>query len=157
MMNTGDLSKKFIKRPTGPGIGNGRVKNLMDNKNKKRILVMDDDPLMLDMLSKMTSLLGYDVTSAKDGQEAVVLYRKAIASGQRIHAVIMDLTIKNGMDGGESFKQLRKIDPEVVGVASSGQLDNPMISSYSNYGFKGALGKPFTMGALRELLNSLFN
>jgi len=126
-------------------------------KEKKRILIMDDEPMMLDMLSKMAKILGYRVTPARDGKEAVQLYSQSMDTEEPIDAVILDLTIKNGMNGEQGMKKLLKLDPEIVAVASSGNTENPMISSYSSYGFKGALEKPFSMGKLREVLKTVLH
>ncbi len=122
---------------------------------KKHILVMDDEPQMLDMLGKMTSMLGYNVTKARNGNEAIELYSRSMGSEEPIDAVILDLTIKNGMSGEQGIKQLLELDPGVVAVASSGQTDNPMLTAFDNYGFKGALEKPFSMGKLREVLKTV--
>ncbi len=120
-----------------------------------RILVMDDEEIVRDVLGKMLSQLGYDVEFAKDGAEAIKLHPKNKDSGQPFDAVTLDLTIPGGMGGKETIKKLLEIDPKVRAIVSSGYSNDPVISDYKKYGFMGSIAKPYEMRELSEVLRKV--
>ncbi len=83
----------------------------------------------------MLSLLGYAPAFAKEGTEAIELYKEAIESGQPFEAVVLDLTIKGGMGGVDTIKKLMGIDPNVKAIVSSGYSNDPVMTNYRAYGF----------------------
>jgi two-component system, cell cycle sensor histidine kinase and response regulator CckA len=93
-----------------------------------RILVMDDERSVLEVLVKVLESLGQDVEATANGANAVKLYKMAMKSGKPFDAVILDLTIPGNMGGRETLKKLRKIDPEVKAIVSSGYSNNPVMS-----------------------------
>ncbi|NIM18312.1 MAG: response regulator [Candidatus Aminicenantes bacterium] len=121
----------------------------------KRILVMDDEEMVLNISNQMLKRLGYDVGLAKNGEEAVELYQQALISGQRFDVLILDLTVKGGMNGEDAIKQLLQIDPEVKAIVISGYATNPVMSDFESYGFKAALTKPFMWSQLKDVLKKL--
>lgn len=98
---------------------------------KGRILVMDDDHAVREVTGAVLSRIGYEVEFARDGGEAIELYREARGSSKPFNAVIMDLTIPGGMGGREAIKRLLEIDPEIKAIVSSGYSNDPVISEYS--------------------------
>ncbi len=121
---------------------------------KGRILLMDDEKMIRDLAEQMLNRLGYSVELAKDGAEAIELYKKATDSGKTYDVVILDLTVKGKMGGKGAVKRLLKIDPQVKAVVSSGYSNDPVMTDFRRYGFIGALPKPYTMKALLEALDS---
>jgi len=69
--------------------------------------------------------------------------------------VIMDLTVPGGMGGKEAVKALLAIDPHVTAIVSSGYADDPVMSEYQRFGFKGVVPKPFTVKDLGRVLQPL--
>ena len=67
------------------------------------ILVMDDEEMIREALGELLKELGYDVAFARDGVEAIALYRETLEQGLGFDAVIMDLTIPGGMGGERSY------------------------------------------------------
>ncbi len=122
---------------------------------KGRILVVDDEALIRDIAGKLLSHMGYDVTFAKGGAEAVKRYQKAMESGKTFDAVIMDLTIPGGMGGKEAVQHLLKIDPEVNAIVSSGYSNDPVMSDFRKYGFKGVVIKPYKLDELGKALQKI--
>ncbi len=118
-----------------------------------RILVMDDEEIVLDVAQKILRHLGYEVYSAKEGREAVEMYRKARESGRPFDAVILDLTVPGGMGGKEAMEQLMKLDPAVKGIVSSGYSDDPVVADFKDYGFSGVISKPYQIPALSRTLH----
>jgi CheY-like chemotaxis protein len=122
-----------------------------------RILVMDDEAMIRKLAGELLTYLGYEVDFAMDGTEAVKRYKKAMASKKPFDAVILDLTVKGGMGGKDAIKKLVKIDPHVIGIVSSGYCNDPGITDYDRYGFRGVVTKPYTMGELGEKLNQVIS
>ena len=121
---------------------------------KGRILIMDDDELILKTCGEMLTYLGYQVSYASDGGEAIRLYKEASerGAGHDYDAVIMDLTIPGGIGGKETVKQLRLLDPAVKALVSSGYSDDSVIANYKDYGFSGCINKPYQIKELSETL-----
>ncbi|WP_238339693.1 PAS domain S-box protein [Candidatus Manganitrophus noduliformans] len=117
-----------------------------------RILVMDDEESIRDVLDKLLRRLGYEALLAEDGAEAISLYRQAIESETPIDAVIMDLTVPGGMGGKEAILALREIDPEIKAIVSSGYSNDPMAAAFMEYGFSEFIAKPFKLENLGKVL-----
>lgn len=117
-----------------------------------RILVMDDEEVVRNMIVDLLMSLGCQVTTAQNGIQAINLYAKARAADQSYDMVILDLTIKGGMGGVQTMEELRKIDPQVKAIIFSGYSDDPVIKNYRHYGFLGALTKPFKRKEIQAVL-----
>ncbi len=115
-----------------------------------KILVMDDEEYVRRVAKEILARFGYDVVSARDGTEAVAHFAEASAAGSPFDAVIVDLTIPGGIGGAETLERLREIDPKVKGIVASGYSNNPILANYRDFGFKGALAKPFNVQELGE-------
>jgi nitrogen-specific signal transduction histidine kinase/ActR/RegA family two-component response regulator len=125
-------------------------------KQNGRIILMDDDAMIRDLARIMVETLGHEIELACHGEEAIEKYRGALMSENPFDLVILDLTIKGGMGGQETIRQLQEIDPNVKAVVSSGYSDDPVVSEYHNYGFQGMLNKPYTIQELEKCLNKMF-
>jgi DNA-binding NtrC family response regulator len=122
---------------------------------QKRILVMDDDRMVRELLGDFLNLLDCEVELAEDGAIAVELYTAALTSAKPYEAVILDLIVPQGIGGEETLKRLRAIDPHVKAIVCSGYSDNPVMAEYDKYGFSAAIAKPFLLEDLRKTLQSL--
>jgi PAS domain S-box-containing protein len=119
---------------------------------KEKVLVMDDEPFIRDLLQMMLEKIGYEALLAKDGQDAIKLYNDSVKVGDDIAFVMLDLTIPGGMGGEETAKKLLVINENIKMLVMSGYADDPVIARYKEYGFCGSLFKPFDMNQLRELI-----
>jgi two-component system cell cycle sensor histidine kinase/response regulator CckA len=117
-----------------------------------KILVMDDDAMVRDVLGRMVVSLGYEVQFAQDGAETLALYAKAQDGGVPFTGVILDLTIPNGMGGKETMAELLKLDPQAKGIVSSGYSDDPIMAHSKKYGFAGVIAKPYKLSELGKIL-----
>ncbi|HUL38959.1 MAG TPA: ATP-binding protein [Methanomassiliicoccales archaeon] len=120
-----------------------------------RILVMDDDEEILEVLSTLLDGIGYSVVATKNGEGAVAAYRKSISEGKRFDLVIMDLTIKGGMGGKEAIKEIAAFDPSIKAIVSSGYSNDPIMANPHEYGFHAILAKPYTLQDLKEAINNI--
>ena len=118
----------------------------------QRILVMDDEEGIRELTSQLLNTLGYEVTAVTDGVEAVNTYERAMLRGENFQAVILDATIRGGMGGLATISRLRNIDPSVVAIICSGYSDEAALAEFLQYGFRGALPKPFTRRDLADVL-----
>lgn len=122
---------------------------------KSRILVMDDDATIRDMLSELLVAMGYDVETADDGLAAIDLYIEAMESRKPYQMLILDLTVPGGVGGKLTMERLRVINPDVKCIILSGYTDDPVIQNYQQYGFGGALTKPFTLKDLQNIFANI--
>jgi DNA-binding NtrC family response regulator len=126
------------------------------NRQKKEgtfhILLMDDEQMILDVGERILTRMGHRVRRARNGEEAIELYRNASASGDGFDLVIMDLTIPGGKGGSETIGDLRVIDPDVRAIVSSGYSNNPVMANFREYGFCGVIVKPYRYDDLKHAL-----
>jgi PAS domain S-box-containing protein len=117
-----------------------------------RLLVMQDEESLRTILGATLRRLGYEAELVEDGQRAVEAYYREKGLGGTFDVVILDLTIRGGMGGQETILALRRIDPAVKAIVTSGYANDPVILDHERHGFKGALVKPFDLGQLQEVL-----
>jgi nitrogen-specific signal transduction histidine kinase/CheY-like chemotaxis protein len=122
-----------------------------------RVLIMDDEPVILDVAGELIRALGHSAEFSSHGKETIAKYREAQLSGRPFDVVILDLTIRGGMGGAETLRILSEIDPGVKAVVSSGYSDDAAIAGYGEQGFKAVLKKPYHVDELRTVLNRLLN
>ncbi|MCE5250171.1 PAS domain S-box protein [bacterium] len=122
-----------------------------------KILVMDDQENVRDVMIRMLNYLGNEVEFACDGAEAIELYKKACDGGKPFDAVIMDLTVPGAMGGLEATKLLLKNDPNARVIMSSGYSNDPVFSNFRRHGFMGIISKPFQFNELKEVLNDVLS
>ena len=116
---------------------------------------MDDEASLRKMLGRMLKNLDYESEFAKDGAEAIRMYKEDQESEKPYDAVILDLTIPGGMGGKDTVKKLMEIDPEVKAIVYSGYSDDPVLANFREYGFKGMMPKPFESILLSKVLHEV--
>lgn len=126
---------------------------LVIKPGKGRILVMDDEEGVRIVVSRILQHIGYTVSTAKDGLEAVEFYRKSLLEGKKFDAVIMDLTIPGGMGGKDTIQELLKIDPSIVAIVSSGYSNDPVMANCEQYGFRDMVSKPYQTDEISQVLD----
>jgi len=120
-----------------------------------RILLMDDDLLVLETGGKMLRRLGYEVVCAEEGEKTLDLYAEATNNGAPFDAVIMDLTIPGGMGGKEAIARLLEMDPDARAIVSSGYSNDQVMANFRKYGFHGVLSKPYSASDLAKTLKDI--
>lgn len=123
----------------------------------KRVLVLDNDESMRTVMHFLLGRAGYNsyLTEARD--EAIECYREALKHGQPYDAVILDWNSRGGRNIMETVKKFFEIDPDAKVIVSSCVLDGPPITNTSEYGFRGALAKPFTSDELEQVVHAVVN
>ena len=120
-------------------------------RGKGTILLVDDEQSLCALGARMLEHLGFDVLTASDGREAVDLYRKRAGE---IALVLLDLTMPH-MDGSEAFGELRRINPDVRVILSSGYSREDVAGRFAGKNLAGVLQKPYTLAKLTELLSEV--
>jgi PAS domain S-box-containing protein len=126
-------------------------------KGKGRILLMDDEPLVRQVVGRMLQALGYEPVFAQEGREAVELYARSQTSGEPFTAVILDLTIPGGMGGMAAIQQILAQDPQVKAIVSSGYGGDSIMADYKSHGFRGVIAKPYGLEELGKVLHEVLN
>jgi CheY-like chemotaxis protein len=125
------------------------------SKGKGKILIMDDEDMIREITGELLQNLGYHVEFAKNGSEAIDLYREAKDLGKPFDAVILDLTVPGGMGGKETIKGLLEIDPKIKAIVSSGYSNDPIMAEFREYGFNGVIIKPYRLTELSQTLQDV--
>lgn len=120
-----------------------------------RILVMDDVEMVRRTAYRLLNRMGYEVDTARDGDEAIEFYELALAKGKPYDAVIVDLTVPGAAGAREVVGELRKIDPAAVVIVSSGYANDPVMSKFREHGFSGMVSKPYNAEEIQRVLESV--
>ncbi len=126
------------------------------HKGQGTLLIMDDEDFIRDVCSGMLESMGYRVIKARDGKEALDVYRNSRTLTPALKAVFLDLTIPAGMGGKETAEAMRRINKEVILIAMSGYSREDVMAHPARYGFTCSIQKPFTLDELSRVLNRLF-
>jgi PAS domain S-box-containing protein len=153
----GTTASVYIPASTGrlPLEGNGE-KEAAPN-GKWRVLVMDDEDLVRDMAIGMLEHLGYETRGARDGSEAIRMYKDAAAAGEPYDLVVMDLTVPGRMGGKEACARLVGMYPDARVIVCSGYSSDPVMSDHAAHGFLGMLGKPYRIEELRRVVEQVLS
>lgn len=120
----------------------------------ERILLVDDEELVVGVASEMLRLLGYEVVAAKQSDEALALFR---LQPERFHLVITDLTMP-GLNGMELAAELLLIRPDIPILLCTGFSDERVREKASTIGIRKIMAKPFILqefaSSVREVLEN---
>ncbi len=118
---------------------------------------MDDDATICEMLRFMLRMLGYEVVTTGGGAAAVAAYLAAREAGRPFAAVILDLTVREGMGGEEAVGKLLEIDPGAKVIVSSGYTGDPVTADYASYGFCAVATKPYSIDQMEKTLGEVLS
>ena len=117
------------------------------------ILLVDDEQAVLEVTARMIERLGYTVTQALSGREAIDRFRE---TPEAFSLVILDMIMPE-MGGGDVFDQLKRINPRVKVLLASGYSMQGQAREIMNRGCIGFIQKPFTLQDLSIRLQSILN
>ena len=121
-------------------------------QGRGRVLVLDDDPAILEIVDAILRHLGYDPVCATDGEQAVAAYASAQNTGRPFDAVILDMLSGGGLDGVETLSRLKTINPGVRAVLATGYANDPSLAAPCTRMFDSVIVKPFTIEELGRTL-----
>jgi two-component system, cell cycle sensor histidine kinase and response regulator CckA len=122
-------------------------------KGPETILLVDDEDFVIDVVITMLEKMEYRVLTAKNGYEAIELYKQ---NKNNIDLVILDMIMPD-IGGSETYEKLKKINPDIKVLLSSGYSINGKVTRILEQGCDGFIQKPFNMTLLsikiREILD----
>ena len=115
--------------------------------SKKTILLVDDDVDLLENTAYMIRSLGYDVITAENGQEAVLMYKDVTPN-----LTLMDVKMPK-MDGYDAFFKIKQFDPEAkVVLITAFALDEKKHLKAKSMSLINTLTKPYSFEQLEEII-----
>lgn len=118
-------------------------------KNKIKVLVVDDEKIVRDFFKRLLSLLGLDVLDAEDGYKAVDL-----AKNNKFDIYFIDVRMP-GLNGLETYRQIRQIDTKALVVMITGYAVEDMLEQAEKEGAYGNIRKPFDINQIKEVLDKV--
>ena len=146
----GTQFKVFLPAPETAIIDTEATQEL-PHGNGELILVVDDEPSILEATKATLETYNYRVLTAKDGIEAITLYSDNQA---KISVVLMDLMMPE-MSGLVAMETLKKINPSVKLIANSGLTEKEQITAAEKIAIKGFIAKPYTAEILLRQLKKV--
>ncbi len=122
-------------------------------KQTGTLLFVDDEAPVRKVCEKLLEKTGYRVMSARDGREAVELYRK---NKDEIDIVLLDMIMPQ-MSGSKVYDRLKEINPEVKVLLSSGYSIDSEATEILNKGCSGFIQKPFDMKNLSAKIKEILD
>ncbi|UCH06098.1 MAG: response regulator, partial [Deltaproteobacteria bacterium] len=120
-------------------------------KGKEGILLVDDEDVIIDVGHEILKTLGYEVHVARSGREAIDAYE---ANQDKIDMVILDMIMPD-MGGGEAYDTLKRINPDIKVLLSSGYSLNGQAAEILRRGCNGFIQKPFNVTQLSQKLREI--
>jgi PAS domain S-box-containing protein len=121
-------------------------------RRPRRLLVLDNDDMVLRVVRPMLERLGHSVVAAATSQEAFSAFDSALARGEPFELVLVDLTMPGDLSGSAVVERLRGRDPSAKFIVMSGYSVDPLMADSERLGLVGTLQKPFTIDALSYML-----
>jgi CheY-like chemotaxis protein len=115
------------------------------------ILLVDDEAIVIGVGRQMLEKLGFSVLTATSGQEALDIFK---INKDRIDLVVLDM-IMPGMGAGDTYDELRVLDPEIKVLLSSGYGVDEQTNEILQRGCKGFIQKPFNMQLLSQKIGEI--
>ena len=115
------------------------------------VLLVDDDYIVLEMISAIFSMIGFTVLQARDGIEAVEVFQQ---HRDEIRLVLTDFAMPR-MNGLETLTALRQIDPGIPVIMASGYSEEQVMEGVHSELPQAFLGKPYGLQALRDAIHRI--
>jgi PAS domain S-box-containing protein len=123
-------------------------------KKKIIILFVDDEKMIVDVGAQMLKVLGYDVLIARSGKEAVEIVSKTLNSLSAPNLAIIDMIMPD-MGGGETYDRIKKINPNIQVLLSSGYSIDGEAANILKRGCNGFIQKPFSIDQLSDKIKEV--
>ena len=119
----------------------------------KTVLLVDDEEMIIDVGKRMLDKLGYVVLTAKNGEEAVEIYK---THRNKIQLVILDMIMPK-VGGGEAFDRLKQINPAIKVILCSGYSIDGQAADILNRGCNAFIQKPFNLETLAQEIGAVLD
>ncbi|WP_395735488.1 ATP-binding protein [Prosthecobacter sp.] len=122
---------------------------------KGTVLIVDDEDDLRKVAQMILSRCGYEVVQCDNGQDAVRIYQSLFRTGTPPDVVLMDLTLRGGMNGTETAAEILQLDPDARIVCTSGSVTEEVQMVFLERGFVGVLPKPYEAGELTQVVHQV--
>lgn len=133
-----DIRKETVKRDL----------TIMSQSGEGLVMVVDDEQILRQIAREILEEIGFDVLLAEDGEEAVALYKK---KHEQIRVVLLDMLMPK-LSGNEVYVKMRKINPDVKVILTSGFRKDKRVEQALNAGADGFIKKPYNFKRLSEMV-----
>lgn len=151
------VEQHFQQEPPAAGLTTADSASIVEEEALS-LLVVDDEDGVRRALSQIAELMGFEVATAATSDEALAIYRNRLQEDRPYDSVLLDLNLRGPLNGFDVFQAIRRMDPNALVVATSGQHFEGDTERYLALGFAGFLPKPYTLeqfdSTMREVLAS---
>ena len=116
------------------------------------ILIVDDDPMQVKVISRIVRELGYTPLKAQSGEEAVSIVEQVKASENLPDLAVLDMIMGDGIDGAETYERLKEINPRQRAIFLSGYAESAKVAQAQTHGTGVFLKKPIPIKALGKAI-----
>jgi PAS domain S-box-containing protein len=155
--NLGQGTTVRVVLPLASNTSDRPISVLEHSSTGERVLVMDDESAVLQIVSRALTKAGYEPTSTISGDEAVVAYRSALEQGRPYGITILDLTVRGGMGGKEAAEKILAVNPSARLIVSSGYSDDSTLANFRSHGFCAVLPKPYSVVQLIDVVTEVLS
>ncbi len=127
----------------------------MEKNTARKILIMDDEQGIRELLALNLDMLGYETVQASSSDDAITLYAASLNTEKPIDVLILDLHMPNDLGGEAVAKKMRKLNANVKIIVCSGNSASPEVVKYQEHGFDGVLDKIFNREKIKQLFDSV--
>ncbi len=120
-------------------------------QQKLKILILDDEEMIRQMLGSMLEEMDHSITYAERSQEAIQFYSDALSDAP-YDIVITDLTLPGDIGGLETARAIQALDEDARIIVSSGYANDPVMANFAEYGFAGRVVKPYRFSELKQTI-----
>ncbi len=122
---------------------------------KGTVIIVDDEDDLRKVAHMILTRCGYEVVQCDNGQDAVRIYQSLFRTGTPPDVVLMDLTLRGGMNGTETAAEILHLDPDARVVCTSGSVTEEVQMVFLERGFVGVLPKPYEAGELTQVVHQV--
>lgn len=152
LLNIAGNGSSPLSEDAGATTGDSDLTDLMGTG---RILLVDDEKDVRTSTGAALGRLGYTVVLVESGSKAIEIFCQSADEGRPFDVIILDLTVHSGAGGKETVSRLKRIDPSVKAVVSSGYANDEVMTEYAEFGFSGKLAKPYTIDDLGSVIKAV--
>ena len=147
-VNPGHITAAGSRAPALPDTASLPSVPALPLERRPRVLFMDDEAPVRDVVKKILTAHGFDTHCTADGQEAIDAWRRARDFGSGFDLILVDLEVRGGMGGQETVARLRGEFPGIKALLTTGYVDDVLMETYRDHGFLGIIPKPFRLDKL---------
>ncbi|MBL9131142.1 MAG: response regulator [Verrucomicrobiaceae bacterium] len=118
-----------------------------------KVLIVDDEDDLRRVAQMILKRCGYECIECDNGQDAIKIYQSLYRTGTPPDVVLMDLTLRGGMNGSETAAEILALDRDARIVCTSGSVTTDVQMVFLERGFVGVLPKPYEAGELTQTVH----